>query len=336
MIWPLVACSLSVKVGGDATDGRSEGRDSMDGSILMELVEVASLQQSGSAVDSDGSRVAILNGSEVVIASLPALVVEMTIALPAGVPMNVAVDGDVVAVVFQSLDDEEHGGALAFYDLLTGDEDWFTIENPHSVVAAGGGRFFVTDPFTNTVVAYTVDGALTDLAVTDGRVDEVAVTDGRIFVSADVGIASMSVDPDAAMSPLGWVDYPPSSLHSLTIAGDSLFTSDEAVGGFLSVWDVSDPANMAFVDSFSDTQHANIYRIAAVDDRLYGAWYEDGLRVWDISDPDIPVEIDGWGSCGCAASEPPRGVSAVWADEDHVVVIDSAQGVSVLMWQEVP
>lgn len=67
-------------------------------------------------------------------------------------------------------------------------------------------------------------------------------------------------------------------------------------GGYLSIYDVSNPNAPSRVSSFvgpnSDHRfHTSIRDVRVKGDLAYCAWTEDGLRIVDIADPTMPVEV---------------------------------------------
>jgi hypothetical protein len=131
----------------------------------------------------------------------------------------------------------------------------------------------------------------------------------------DLGVIMLDVSEPSAPHWLGRFVEPPTdegNTHSVSLAHDGqlALVADETVGppwGFLRIVDVRDPANPVQVGSYA-TQHnaagtpggAYAYTIhnPLTDDRnpnrAYLAWYADGVRLLDISDPAQPVELASW------------------------------------------
>jgi choice-of-anchor B domain-containing protein len=68
------------------------------------------------------------------------------------------------------------------------------------------------------------------------------------------------------------------------------------LGGYLNVYDVSNPSAPARVSAFIGPTpdhpfHTTIRDVRSKGDLAYCAWTEDGLRIVDISDPTMPVEV---------------------------------------------
>jgi choice-of-anchor B domain-containing protein len=78
-------------------------------------------------------------------------------------------------------------------------------------------------------------------------------------------------------------NWPTDNLHYLAI-------SLESEGETVSIWDVSNPAQPSPVQTLSplslDTPPFSPHNPVIADDRLYVAWYQAGLQVYDISDPE--------------------------------------------------
>ena len=91
------------------------------------------------------------------------------------------------------------------------------------------------------------------------------------------------------------IDYPGSVNHNLwgDTSGNYLFTTDETGGGHLRVWDISDYGNIHEVASYESAPNRIIHNVFTVDNLLYISYYGDGVKVVDVTNPLIPVEV-GW------------------------------------------
>jgi choice-of-anchor B domain-containing protein len=88
--------------------------------------------------------------------------------------------------------------------------------------------------------------------------------------------------------------YPGAFTHnvSLTDDGQYLLTTDETVnpGGRMRVWDISNLGNIVQVGDYSTHPQATIHNVHVLGDFAFAAYYAEGLRVIDITDPTLPVE----------------------------------------------
>lgn len=117
----------------------------------------------------------------------------------------------------------------------------------------------------------------------------------------------------------------------LTTDGKYLYTTDETAGGRLRVFDISNLLNIQQVANFTPNPNAIVHNVHIRGDRAYVAYYTEGVRVLDISDPVYPVEIgyyDTWpgasgGFNGCWAVYP-------YAAADQIYASDISTGLYIL------
>ncbi|WP_224364848.1 LVIVD repeat-containing protein [Hyalangium versicolor] len=77
-----------------------------------------------------------------------------------------------------------------------------------------------------------------------------------------------------------------------TFAGKTIaFEGSENTNAHLRVLDVSDPAHIVKIGEYSMRPHTSIHNMILKDKRLYVAWYAEGLRVLDVSNPTQPRQI---------------------------------------------
>lgn len=248
--------------------------------------------------------------------------------VPPGRVMAVRLLDPWVYVVYESKDGGD--GGIQIHNLSGGEPTWIgtPLKAPHSIQLAdnqlyvsgdGGVRSFdVSDP-TNPVLLHTWNSGIGEFSP-----DELLVAGDLLYVSAQRGLVVLS---RSDLSMAGYVLYNKGTLHNLAKMEDVLYTSDESVDGQLLPWDLSaDPTHPTPLSSIAITHHANIYGLATTDQRLWGAWYEEGIRSWDLTDPAHPQEDFGLDTCACEVTDPPSGASALWSDGQQVVVSDTMSG----------
>lgn len=90
-------------------------------------------------------------------------------------------------------------------------------------------------------------------------------------------------------------NYPGSGAHNCwtTEDGKYLFVGDEVgtAGNWTRVFDVSDPYNVAQVGAYIADSLAIVHNCYVKGNYLFVAYYTEGIRVVDISDPINPVEV---------------------------------------------
>jgi hypothetical protein len=114
---------------------------------------------------------------------------------------------------------------------------------------------------------------------------------GQGYFVVDVSNAS---DP----KPLGsytydYEIYNPTHANAVgTFGGRTIaFEGGENVNAHLRVLDVTDPAHIVKIGEYAMRAQTSIHNMVLVGKRLYVAWYVEGLRVLDVSNPTQPQEI---------------------------------------------
>ena len=126
--------------------------------------------------------------------------------------------------------------------------------------------------------------------------DMLAIGD-RLYVSyADLGYSVVDVRDPANPVTLGTFtyDYNQYSHASAvgTFAGRTLsFMGGEGPGEHLRVLDVTDPANIVKIGRFQLRPIISIHNMLLVGKKLYIAWYQEGVRVLDVSNPTQPTQV---------------------------------------------
>lgn len=128
------------------------------------------------------------------------------------------------------------------------------------------------------------------------------VQDGRAYLNYwGLGLVVVDATDPANVRLLGqYDDYTPRTNHSnwVTTVGDRKICviGDEDWGAHLRVIDVTDPDSPAWMTKIGELRlrdEVSIHNIMAFGDHAYVAWYQDGLRRVDLSDPTQPA-FDGY------------------------------------------
>ena len=112
-------------------------------------------------------------------------------------------------------------------------------------------------------------------------------------------LAIVDITNRATPSLITTFTWPGNKAHNcdLTTDGNYLYTTDETAGGRLRVFDISNLGNIQQVANFTPNPTGIVHNVHIRGDRAYVAYYTEGVRVLDISDPVYPVEIgyyDTW------------------------------------------
>ncbi len=112
------------------------------------------------------------------------------------------------------------------------------------------------------------------------------------------GYYVVDVTDPATPKPLGSYTYDaefynPTHANAVgTFAGKTIaFEGGESINAHLRVLDVTDPAHIVKIGEYAMRPQSSIHNMVLVGKRLYVAWYAEGLRVLDVSNPTQPQEI---------------------------------------------
>jgi len=148
--------------------------------------------------------------------------------------------------------------------------------NPKQVGSYGKGSTpYVHDAFIRNDTLYAA-------AIFDGSVDIVDFTMKGHFTEKSAGVM-VSVTPTI---PEFWS-------HQVWLSDDSryMYVSSEASNGKLHIYDISDKKNPIEISSWMSNPNTSIHNSFVKGNYLYIAYYTEGFRVLDISDPYTPIEV---------------------------------------------
>ncbi|MFP2904214.1 LVIVD repeat-containing protein [Pyxidicoccus sp. 3LFB2] len=162
---------------------------------------------------------------------------------------------------------------------------------------------------------------------------------GRLYISnATSGFSVVDVSNLDDVRHLGQYVHGSYSHHSAvgTFAGRTLaFEGGEFAASHLRVLDVTDPAHIVKIGEHRKRPVSSIHNMILRGDRLYIAWYQEGLRVLDVSNPTKPREVGHFNTY--RESDPGRtegvfeGAYGIRVPgDDFLYVVDSARGLLIL------
>jgi hypothetical protein len=182
--------------------------------------------------------------------------------------------------------------------------------NVHTVLV-DGERLYANTITAGTVRIYDVSQPLNPVQLGRYTVPHDANTQGtpyahdsfayqnRLYINQmGQGYYVVDVSDPANGKPLGSYTYDAHAYnpthHSAvgTFAGRTIaFEGGENIGAHLRVLDVTDPAHIVKIGEVRMRKQTSIHNILLVGSRLYVAWYVDGVRVFDVSNPTAPKQV---------------------------------------------
>jgi hypothetical protein len=198
---------------------------------------------------------------------------------------------------------------LMVFDISNPGEPSFLRSLPGNVgidvhtVLVDGDRLYAMSPFPNAETLIFDVSTPTEprllgrhvLSAGDYPHDAFAY-EGRLYLShGGAGYQVVDVSDPANIKRLGVYDFGNNfSHHSAvgTFAGQTIaFEGGEQMGAHLRVLKVDDPANIVKIGEFKLRDVTSIHNIILKGERLYIAWYQEGVRVLDVSTPTKPKQV---------------------------------------------
>jgi hypothetical protein len=167
--------------------------------------------------------------------------------------------------------------------------------------------------------------------------------ENRLYINQmGQGYYVVDVADAANVKPLGGYTYDaqkynPTHANAVgTFGGRTIaFEGGENASAHLRVLDVTDPAHIVKIGEVKTRAQTSIHNMVLKDDRLYVAWYADGVRVFDVSVPPQPQQVAHYNTF--RDSDPGRTaglfVGAIGMrvpDDGYVYVVDMTRGLLVL------
>jgi hypothetical protein len=120
-----------------------------------------------------------------------------------------------------------------------------------------------------------------------------------------------------------------------TFAGRTIaFMGGEGAGEHLRVLDVTDPAHMVKIGEFQLRPAISIHNMLLVGRKLYLSWYQEGVRVLDVSNPTRPTQVAYYNTY--RENDPYRGdyydgaMGIRVPGDGYIYVVDTSRGLLIL------
>jgi hypothetical protein len=165
--------------------------------------------------------------------------------------------------------------------------------------------------------------------------------EGRLYANYwDAGlVVADASNVSGGLTELGRYSYPQAQSHASAVGRIKdrviAFEGGEQWGAHLRVLDVTDPANIRRIGEYKLAPHVSIHNLQLQGERLYIAYYQRGVRVLDVSNPEDPQEVGSfatWRESDTAnGSSPYEGAIGIRVPGDgFIYAIDRARGLLIL------
>lgn len=154
------------------------------------------------------------------------------------------------------------------------------------------------DPWNPFIVSTYTSAYVHDIFVRNNLAYHAELYEGELAI--------VDVSDKSNLTTLGSKTYVNAATHStwLDSLGTICFTADEADGGWIYAWDVSDPANIELLDGIQSQIDTGVVTVSAPhnvtwhDGFLFNSYYRDGLQIVDAHRPENLVEVGHYDTFG--------------------------------------
>lgn len=259
----------------------------------------------GYVSDNNGVEYAIIglfNGTSIIdVSSDPANPVEVSfVPGPSSIWRDIKTYSHYAFVINQS----EQG--LQIID-LSDPENAFEVTS-YTDAFESAHNLYIDAGFAYVVGTNTSNGGITILDLADPEAPSLVGTWSStyihdVFVRNNIAYAAaigekgsiyiLDVTDKSAIGQIAHFTYPNGSSHNTWTSDDGqyLYTTDELSDGPLRVWDISDLNNISQVGEYRALSNTIIHNILTKNSFGFISYYVNGLRIVDLSDPTLPVEV---------------------------------------------
>jgi hypothetical protein len=195
--------------------------------------------------------------------------------------------------------------------------------NVHTLFLEGNTLYAMSPDPTGSTLVFDVTLARTPVLRSRFRMDEAdhhagrfphdaTAFGGRLYLNHWAsGLIVLDVIDPTRPAYLGRFVYPSATSHASKVGLFSgrtiVFEGGESWGAHLRVLDATDPASIEEIAAVSLRPEVSIHNLELRESRLYVAWYQDGLRAFDVSTSASPLSIGYFNTW--RETDPGRGTS---------------------------
>ncbi|MFY0527469.1 LVIVD repeat-containing protein [Archangium gephyra] len=171
---------------------------------------------------------------------------------------------------------------------------------------------------------------------------DVFATGDRLYISnGPYGFVVADASNPSDIRELGSFSYEPQYAHHNavgTFGGRTIaFEGGEGPGEHLRVLDITDPANIVKIGEFQLRPEISIHNMVLVGKKLYIAWYQEGVRVLDVSNPTQPTQVAYYNTWRETDEDPGHYFSGAFGirvpGDGFIYAVDSLRGLLILREQ---
>jgi len=176
----------------------------------------------------------------------------------------------------------------------------------HDLFIHGNTLYAVEDTSSSKLHIFDISNPAAPVRLTvfnnpSGCHDMTLVGNRAYLANLSGGFQILDVTNPANPVSLGTKNYSGSFTHNIWPTGDGHYvcTTDETCGnGHLRIWDVSNPQNIVQVSEYQVPNMGNtcIHNAMWVDNFIYMSYYNHGLRIVDVTNPLMPIEVAQYGT----------------------------------------
>ncbi len=217
-----------------------------------------------------------------------------------------------------------------------------TNTNVHTVFV-DGNRLYAASPSKGLLLFdVTTPTEPVELGRYASNPHDMFATGDRLYISnGPYGFVVADASNPSDIRELGSYSYEPQYAHHNavgTFGGRTIaFEGGEGPGEHLRVLDITYPAHIVKIGEFQLRTEISIHNMVLVGKKLYIAWYQEGVRVLDVSNPTQPTQVAYYNTWRETGADPGHYFSGAFGirvpGDGYIYAVDSSRGLLLLREQ---